>query len=95
MDAVSRPGNELYMRAYMDGYTAGIEKGRGETEKPYLTVEDVVKRYGGISKSKAYEIMVAVRHCCNGGKLNHNGMILLAELEYWEREVDKKFKERL
>lgn len=96
MEAVAqRPGNELYMRAYMDGYTAGVEKARGEISKPYLTVEDVVERYGGISKGKAYEIMVAVRHCCNGGKLNHNGMILLSELEYWESMVDAKFKERL
>ena len=95
MEAVQRPGNELYMRAYMDGYTAGMEKARGEQTKPYLTVEDVIERYGGISKSKAYDIMVAVRHCCNGGKLNHNGMILLSELEYWESVVDQKYKERL
>ncbi|MBQ8340053.1 MAG: hypothetical protein IJX39_04580 [Clostridia bacterium] len=95
MEAVQRPGNELYMRAYMDGYTAGVEKAKGEIVKPYLTVEDVMARYGGISKGKAYEIMVAVRHCCNGGKLNHNGMILLSELEYWESVVDAKFKERL
>ena len=96
MEAVAqRPANELYMRAYMDGYTAGVEKGKGESTKPYLTVEDVMARYGGIGKAKAYEIMVAVRHCCNGGKLNHSGMILLSELEYWERLVDAKFKERL
>lgn len=95
MDTVQRTGHELYMRAYMDGYTAGMEKVRGEVTKPYLTVEDVMDRYGGISKSKAYEIMRAVRHCCNGGKLNNDRMILLSELAYWESVVDKQFRERL
>ena len=95
MDAVQRPGNEMYMRAYMDGYTAGMERVRGEVKRPYLTVEDVIERYGGISKGKAYDIMRAVRHCCNGGKLNNDRMILLSELEYWEGIVDAKYKERL
>ena len=85
---------QFYMEAYMSGYTAGVEKARAETSKPYLTVEDVMARYGGMSKGKAYDIMTAVRHCCNGGKLNHSGMILLSELEYWESIVDPKFKER-
>ena len=86
---------QFYMQAYMSGYTAGVEKARAESLKPYLTVEDVMERYGGISKCKAYEIMRAVRHCCNGGKLNHDGMVLLSELEYWESIVDPKFKDRL
>ena len=86
---------QFYMEAYMSGYTAGVEKARAQSAKPYLTVEEVMERYGGISKCKAYEIMRAVRHCCNGGKLNHDGMILLSELEYWESIVDPKFKERL
>ena len=86
---------QFYMEAYMSGYTAGVEKARAQSAKPYLTVEDVMERYGGMSKCKAYEIMRAVRHCCNGGKLNHDGMVLLSELEYWESIVDPKFKERL
>ena len=86
---------QFYMQAYMSRYTAGVEKARAESLKPYLTVEDVMERYGGISKCKAYEIMRAVRHCCNGGKLNHDGMVLLSELEYWESIVDPKFKDRL
>ena len=86
---------QFYMEAYMSGYTAGVEKARAQSAKPYLTVEDVMERYGGISKCKAYEIMRAVRHCCNGGKLNHDGMVLLSEREYWESIVDPKFKERL
>lgn len=95
MSIAERDGGELYMRAYMDGYTAALEKAEAESAKPYLTVDDVVARYNGISKGKAYEIMRAVRHCCNGGKLNNDRMILRAELEWWEREVDKRFKERL
>lgn len=94
MEAVARPVDERYMRAYMEGYTAGLEKAQGEQEKPYLTVDDVAARYC-ISKGKAYEIMVAVRHCCNGGKLNHDGKILRSELEWWESQPEVKFVERL
>ena len=94
MEAVARPVDERYMRAYMEGYTAGLEKAQGEQAKPYLTVEDVAARYK-ISQGKAYEIMNAVRHCCNGGKLNHDGKILRAELEYWESKPEVKFVERL
>lgn len=94
MDVATRPGNELYMRAYMDGYTAAMEKKRAEEEKPHLTVDDVVARYG-ISKAKAYGIMNAVRHCCNGGKLNNDRMILRSELEYWESMPEVNFVERL
>ena len=72
MDAVQRPGNELYMRAYMDGYTAGLERARGEVKKTFLTVEDVAARYD-VGKAKAGEIMRAVRRCCNGGKLDAKG----------------------
>ena len=94
MEAVARPVDERYMRAYMEGYTAGLEKAQGEQEKPYLTVEDVAARYG-ISKGKAYMIMQAVRHCCNGGKLDHDGKILRSELEWWESKPEVKFVERL
>lgn len=87
--------SEQYMSAYMKGYMEGAKAERGEAAKPYLTVNDVCERYGGISKSKAYEIMVSVRHHCNGGKLNHDGMILRSEMEYWESSVDKKYIERL
>jgi len=87
--------NEQYMSAYMKGYMEGIKAERGEADKPYLTVEDVCERYGGIGKPKAYDIMNAVRHYCNGGKLNHDGMILRAEIEYWESTVEKQYIERL
>lgn len=89
-----RAGNELYMRAYMDGYTAGLERARGEVKKSYLTVDDIAVRYN-VGKSKANEIMRAVRHCCNGGKLDHDGRILLSELEYWESIPETQFKARL
>lgn len=94
MEAVARPVDERYMRAYMEGYTAGLEKAQGEQEKPYLTVDDVAARYG-ISQGKAYDIMRAVRHCCNGGKLRHDGKILRSELEWWESQPEVKFVERL
>ena len=87
--------NDQYMSAYMKGYMEGIKAERGEAAKPYLTVENVSERYGGISKAKAYEIMRGVRHVCGGGKLGHDGMILRAELEYWESIVDKRYIERL
>ena len=94
MEAVARQIDERYMRAYMDGYTAALEKAQSEQAKPYLTMEDVMARYG-ISQGKAYEIMNAVRHCCNGGKLNNNRMILRSELEYWESKPEVNFVERL
>lgn len=87
--------SEEYMQAYMKGYMEGIKTERGEAEKPYLNVEDVCERYGGIGKPKAYDIMNAVRHCCGGGKLQHSGMILRSEMEYWESIVDKRYIERL
>ena len=87
--------SEQYMQAYMKGYMEGIRAERGEAERPYLRVQDVCERYGGISKSKAYNIMNAVRHLCGGGKLQHDEMILRSEIEYWESVVDKRYVERL
>ena len=87
--------NEQYMQAYIAGYMEAVRTEKGEAEKPYLMVDDVVKRYGGITKGKAYNIMKAVRHLCGGGKLEHNGMILRSEMEYWESVVDKRYVERL
>lgn len=49
--------DEEYRQAYMKGYMDGIKAEQGNTQKPYLNAEDVCARYGGISKSKAYEIM--------------------------------------
>ena len=94
MEIAARSIDERYMRAYMDGYAAALEKAQGEREKPYLTVDDVAARYS-ISKSKAYAIMNAVRHCCNGGKLDNDRMILRSELEYWESKPEVRFVERL
>lgn len=88
--------NEAYMRAYMDGYTDGLKKAEGEVEKPYIDMQGIIDRYGGrIGQNKAREILQAVRHCCNGGKLNSCSLVLRSELEYWESLVDKKFLARL
>lgn len=87
--------SDEYMQAYMKGYLAGMNAEKSEAEKPYLNVDDVCARYGGIGKPKAYDIMNAVRHHCGGGKLEHNGMILRSEMEYWESTVDKRYIERL
>ena len=82
-----------YMKAYMEGYTAAMEK--KEEKPPYLDVNGIIERYGGIGINKAREIMQSVRHVCNGGRLNSAGMILRSEMEYWESIVDKKYLERL
>lgn len=88
--------SELYMRAYMDGYTAAMEKAKAEQVKPYIDKEALIKRYDGkIGMNKALEILRNVRHVCNGGSLHHDGLVLLSELEYWESLVDKQYKERL
>lgn len=87
---------EAYMRAYMDGYNAALKTIKETAEKPYIDREGLIKRYDGkIGDSKAYAILDAVRHYCNGGKLNTNKLVLRSELEYWENEVEKKYKERL
>lgn len=85
--------NVSYMKAYMEGYTAAMEK--KNDKPPYLDVHGIVERYGGIGINKAREIMQSVRHVCNGGRLNSAGMILRSEMEYWESIVDKKYRERL
>ena len=88
--------SELYMRAYMEGYTAALEKANAERVKPYLDKDMIIERYDGkIGENKALEIMRAVRHVCNGGRLDHKSLILLSELEYWESLVDAKYKARL
>ena len=93
---MERTEKELYMRAYMDGYTAALEKAAREAEKPYIDMEGLIERYGGrIGQNKAREILQAVRHCCNGGKLNSCSLVLRSELEYWESVVDKQFLARL
>lgn len=88
--------NEPYMRAYMDGYTAALEKAKAEQKSPVIDKEGIIKRYGNrIGINKAGEILRAVRHCCNGGKLGSCSVVLLSELEYWESIVDKTFLARL
>lgn len=88
--------SEAYMRAYMDGYNAALKTIKDADEKPYIDREGLIKRYDGkIGDAKAYAILDAVRHYCNGGKLNTNKLVLRSELEYWESEVEKKYKERL
>ena len=84
------------MRAYMDGYNAALKSIKETAEKPYIDREGLIKRYDGkIGDAKAYAILDAVRHYCNGGKLNTNKLVLRSELEYWESEVEKNYKERL
>ena len=94
MDFTHRnPEQEIYMRAYMDGYNAAMKE---KKETPYIDKEALIERYDGkICDAKAYAILTAVRHHCNGGKLNTNKLVLRSELEYWEQDVDKTFKERL
>ena len=88
--------SELYMQAYMDGYTAAMEKAKAERYKPYIDKEALIERYDGkIGVNKALTIMRNVRHVCNGGRLEHDSLILRSELEYWEGLVDKQFKARL
>ena len=50
--------SDLYMRAYMEGYTAGLEKANAERVKPYLDKDMIIERYDGkIGENKALEIM--------------------------------------
>lgn len=86
--------NEQYMRAYMEGYTAA--KAERDKPKPYLDKDDIIARYDNkIGVNKAREIIRAVRQACGGGKLNHESLVLLSEVEYWESLVDKRRVERL
>ena len=80
----------------MEGYMAALKSEREAQEKPYIDKEALIKRYDSkIGLNKAGEILRAVRHVCGGGKLDCSGLVLLSELEYWERTVNPKFKERL
>lgn len=88
--------SETYAAGYADGFAAAMERARREDDKPYLTKEDIIKRYNGeIGINKAGDIMRAVRTACGGGKLNSCSIILKSELEYWESLVVKEFKARL
>ena len=89
-------GNTEYVKGYADGFAAGIERSKREDDKPYLTVDDIIKRYDGkIGINKAGEIMRAVRRLCGGGKLDSCSLILRSEMEYWESIIDKEYKPRL
>lgn len=83
-----------YCRGYIDGFLAATEEHKAKEEKPYLDVEDVMKRYD-VGTNKARSIIHAVRHVCNGGKLESSSKILLSEIKYWESIVDKKYLDRL
>ena len=87
--------NNNYCRGYMDGYMAAMEKAKAKQEKPYLDLNDIVERYGGIGMGKARDIIRAVRTVCNGGKLDSCSKILLSEITFWESIVDKQYKSRL
>ncbi len=87
---------EEYMKGYAEGYAAGLEKARADAEDPVIDYKGIIERYRGrVGQSKAYEIIRAVRHCSNGGKLNSSSLILLSELKRWESIVDPTYLERL
>lgn len=91
--------NAEYMRAYMDGYTAALEKAKKDSKAPIIDYRGIMSRYEQwgwrVGENRAREIVRAVRHCCNGGKLESSSFILLSELEYWESIVDSTYLERL
>ena len=88
--------NTEYTKGYAAGFHAAMEQSKREEEKPYLTVNDIIKRYDGkIGVNKAGEIMRAVRRVCGGGKLDSCSLILRSEMEYWESLVDKEYVPRL
>jgi len=88
--------SEEYMKGYAEGYASALDKQRAAGARPYIDKEGIIERYGGkIGQNKAGEILRAVRHCCDGGKLDSCSIVLISELEYWESIVDKKFLERL
>jgi hypothetical protein len=86
--------NDAYMKAYMDGYSAALERNNIKDETIVFGVDEIMKRYE-VSKGKAYEIIKAIRHKCNGGLLQTEGKVLNSEVRYWEDNPDTRFKERL
>lgn len=85
-----------YQKAFMEGYTAGLEYKMKQEGKPYIDKQGLIERYDRkIGINKAGEILRAVRRVCGGGKLDSCSIVLLSELEYWESLVDKNFVERL
>ena len=94
-----RGDNSEYNAGYLDGFEYAVRLvGNGQTvspPKPYLTKEDIMERYGGITEAKSRDIIKAVRRWVGGGKLPFDFMILRSELELWERDVEKNYTERL
>ena len=86
--------NDAYMKAYMDGYSAALERNGIKEETIVFGVDEIMKRYE-VSKGKAYAIIKAIRHRCNGGLLQIEGKVLNSEVRYWEDNPDTTFKERL
>ena len=85
-----------YAQAFAEGYAFALEQIRGKDSNPVLGWEEIVDRYGGkIGKSKAYEVINAVRRCCGGGMLDMSGHVMLSELIYWENKVNPEYVERL
>ena len=85
---------EDYMNAYMAGYVAAMEKHNKGEEKPYLDVDDIMKRYD-VGRDKAGQIIRSIRTMCGGGMLPHASKVKRSEVEYWDTLVDKKFTPRL
>ena len=83
-----------YARAYAAGYADGIAACGGGRTSPVLKLGDIQARYS-VGVNKARQILQAIRHYCNGGKLESASAVLVSEAEYWESLVDKTFKERL
>ncbi|MBQ8005237.1 MAG: hypothetical protein IJ303_02880 [Clostridia bacterium] len=96
MDNKTIMPDEGYQKAYMEGYTAGLEYKMKQEGKPYIDKQGIIERYDGkIGINKAGEILRAVRRVCGGGKLESCSIVLVSELEYWESIVNKQLKERL
>lgn len=56
-----------------------------KTAPAWLDVEGISARYG-VGKSSAYNIIVAIREACGGGKLP-TGKVLMSEVLCWESAV--------
>ena len=83
-----------YALAFAQGYAAGVASVQAAPPSPVLKVEDIQKRYG-VGINKARNILQAIRHVCNGGKLGSSSAVLISEAVHWESLVDAQFKARL
>lgn len=64
-----------------------------EAKKHAIRYPDIMERYG-VGQVKARKIIRAIRMRCGGGALGA-GMVLPAELEFWENNPNKTEVKRL